>query len=186
MIEFPLAASLASGEYSLGHGKTRDRDERIDDIERKMLASSYPLVDQPLTHRFAGDLYIRTVINPAGSLVSTKIHKTAHPFFVLRGLAIVSQDSGPPVVIQAPFASITMPGTRRVIQAVQEIEWVTVHAMTPQERDEPDQDKRIAMIEERLIEHRELLPGKTSHELFLEGYIEQQRLAGSTIEELGQ
>ena len=160
------------------------RDLRIDDLERRQLAGlAGQLVDQPLTHVFIGDLYVRSVVNPVDSLVTTKIHRTAHPFFVERGLALVSTDDGPPVEIEAPYRGITQPGTRRVILAIREVLWTTVHAMTPEERDEPDEAKRIAMIEDRLIERRELADGKTSHELFWEGYQKQLAAGPKEIEE---
>jgi hypothetical protein len=189
--EFPLGAWSAALAYSSPLDKPTcaldpraRRDLRIDDLERRQLAGlAGPLVDQPLTHKFVGDLYVRSVVNPVDSVVSTKIHKTAHPFFVLRGLALVSQDDGPPVEIEAPFSGVTLPGTRRVILAIREVEWVTVHAMTPEERDEPDQEKRLAMIEERLIERRELADGKTSHQLFREGYARQLSAGPKEIEE---
>ncbi len=188
MIEFPLGIT----QVALGYSSPLDgptcaldararRDLRIDTLEKRMLVGlTGPLVDQPLTHVFAGDHYVRSVVNPVGSQVTTKIHRTAHPFFVLRGVALVSQDDGPPLEIRAPFSGVTLPGTRRVILAIEEIEWVTVHAMLPAERDEPDIPTRLAMIEARLIEPRELMDGKTSHELFQETY--QRQLAAGPRE----
>lgn len=140
-------------------------DDRVDNVERRML-QFLPLIDQPLTHTFIGPLYVRYIINPVESLVSTKIHKTAHPFFVLRGVAAVSSNDGPPIEIHAPHFGITQPGTRRLILALEEVHWVTVHHMIEAEMAEPDISRRIAMIEERIIERRELAPGRTAHELF--------------------
>jgi hypothetical protein len=181
-------SAMATGKYfgqdikkvevdSMDYMKAIARDLRIDELELKMLAK-LPMVDQPITHTFAGDLYIRSVINPVDSLVTTKIHRTAHPFFVLRGMALVSTNEGPLIEIEAPHWGITQPGTRRAILAIKEIQWMTVHAMTQEERDEPDQDKRLTMIEDRLIERRELLPGKSSHDLFWEKYNKQIADAG--------
>lgn len=138
------------------------RHASIDRLELAMLAA-LPLVDQPLEHLFLPGLYVRKVTNPAGSRVTTKIHKTRHPFFVLRGRARVWTAHGEPVVvIEAPYMGVTEPGTRRVIYAETEVVWITVHP-------NPDDGQDLAAIEERLIERRELVPGKTSHELCLEG-----------------
>lgn len=150
-----------------------------DQLERFMLAGGLPLVDQPLVHRFTPGLYIRQITNPAGSLVTTKIHRTQHPFFVMQGRALVRGPEGV-TEITAPYQGITEPGTRRTIfagfldpytgdpRAEEDVIWVTVHATTPEEDAEPDEEKRIAMIEERIIDRRELADGQTSHELFLE------------------
>lgn len=152
--------------------RSRSRDVRLDAAERWIIRE-LTLVDQPLEHTFAGDLYIRAVVNPVDSLVITKVHKTAHPFFVLRGMALVSTDDGPPIEITAPYFGVTQPGTRRAILAIKEVTWMTVHAMTPAERDEPDQAIRLQMIEARIIEPRTLDDEKTSHQLFWEQFNRQ-------------
>lgn len=157
--------------------------ERIDALERRMLAEM-PLVDQPLEHLWLPGLYVRTVVNPAGSLVTTKIHKTRHPFFVMKGVATVRGPDGICEIV-APYQGVTEPGTRRIIfagimaedgsaLAGEDVVWTTVHALTPEEEAEPDEQRRIAMIEERIIERRELDDGQTSHELFLDAFRHQE------------
>jgi hypothetical protein len=102
---------------------------------------------------------------------------------LLRGKAAVSVPGKEPAEIQAPHFGITEPGTRRVILVLEDLLWVTVHAMTPEERDEPDEAVRLAMIEDRIIERRELEPGKTAHDLFWEGF-DKQQLADSERQEI--
>lgn len=138
------------------------RRDAVDLLEIAMLGA-LPLVDQPLEHLFLPGLYVRKVVNPAGSLITTKVHKTRHPFFVMSGTALVwTSPEEPFQEITGPFVGITEPGTRRVIRAMTDVVWITVHP-------NPDDGQDLAVIEERLIERRELVPGKTSHELCLEG-----------------
>lgn len=137
----------------------------MDRLELAMLAQ-LPLVDQPLEHVFLPGLYVRRVLNPKGSLVTTKIHKTRHPFFVMKGVAEVGIPGQGTETIVAPYHGITEPGTRRVIYAHEDVVWITVH---PNPDDETDLDK----LEERFVERRELADGKTAHELFRECYQRQ-------------
>lgn len=131
--------------------------EKIDRLEKAMLAN-LPLVDFPVEHLFTNGLYVRTVFNPAGSLLTTKIHKTEHPFAILKGSVSVYVPGVGTEHLEAPHIGVTKPGTRRVIYAHEDTVWVTFH---PNPDDETDLDK----LEERLIERRELENGKTSHEI---------------------
>lgn len=134
----------------------------IDNVERVMLAFMQP-VEQPVEHLFLPGLYVRKIFNPAGSLIVTKIHKTEHPFFLLAGCMSIRNVDGEVIHIEAPHWGVTKPGTRRVIFAHTDVTFVTVHP-------NPDNTHNLDEIENRLIERRELIPGKSSYELF------QQRL----------
>lgn len=155
-----------------------DHHQMLDHLERFALAGGLPLVDQPLVHRWTPGLYIRQVTNPAGSLVTTEVHKTEHPFFVLQGIATVRGADGTHEIV-APFSGVTKAGTRRLIFAgrldeygepaeLADIVWITVHAITLEEEAEPDEEKRIAMVRDRIIERREEPDGRTRHEIFRE------------------
>lgn len=84
------------------------------------------LAVNPLRHSFADGCYIREIFMPAGQLFVTKIHKIAHPFFVLKGNVEILTEDGMEV-IKAPYHGITKPGTKRVIYTVEDTLWVTVH-----------------------------------------------------------
>lgn len=98
-------------------------------------------VELPLKHQFADGLYIRQIKVKAGVLLTTKIHKKSHPFFVLKGSCSVLTDNGVQVM-NAPFYGITPAGTKRMIYIRRDVLWVTVHAT-----EETDLD----LIEEELI-----------------------------------
>ena len=80
----------------------------------------------PLRHTFAPGAYARQIFIPQGSLVVGKIHKHAHLNFLMLGQAIVATEDGI-LTYTAPFVFTSLPGTKRVVVAVQDVIWVTVH-----------------------------------------------------------
>ena len=95
----------------------------------------------PLKHSFGDGIYVREIFNPKGAWIVTKIHKVAHPFFLLKGeMSIVTEDGVKR--IKAPYHGITPAGTKRLIFVHKDVVFVTVHATN-----ETDLDK----IEEELI-----------------------------------
>lgn len=91
-----------------------------------------------LEHQFINGLYVRKVYLPKGMIMTTKIHKVRHPFFVLQGKCKILSDDGVHE-IQAPHMGVTEPGTKRVIQILEDVIWYTVHATektTPEEVEE--------------------------------------------------
>lgn len=118
-------------------------DERIDELEFALL-SNFKDIECPLTHRFTPGLYIREIFMPAGSIVISKIHKTEHPYIVSAGKVSVWTEEDKEILIEAPFTSITIPGTRRVLYCHTDVVWTTIHAITDGET--------VEQIEERIIE----------------------------------
>ena len=91
-----------------------------------------------LTHQFINGLYVRMVYMPAGMVVTTKIHKVRHPFFVLTGKCKVMTEEGT-IEVHAPYQGITEPGTKRLIYVLEDCVWYTVHATdktTPEDVEE--------------------------------------------------
>lgn len=65
-----------------------------------------------------GKMYIRSILMEKGTVVTSKIHKWEHPFFVMTGSMTwfnERQDEEGAVHIQAPYFGVTQPGTRRAI-----------------------------------------------------------------------
>lgn len=131
----------------------------IDHFEAEML-ERFPIVECPLRHIFTDGLYTREITMPAGSLVTSKIHKTEHPFVVPRGTVSVWTDNEGEVLIKAPFVGITKPGTRRVLFVHEETVWLTFHA-------DPSNCKDVDQIEERIIEKHSnpLLPDEVKNKI---------------------
>ncbi len=80
----------------------------------------------PLKHTFVPGAYIREITMPAGLILTSKIHKVEHPYFVLRGKCDVVTEEGTQC-IEAPYWGITKAGTKRAIHVKEETVWVTVH-----------------------------------------------------------
>jgi len=64
---------------------------------------------------------------PAEQIITTKIHKKDHPFFVQSGkLSIISEQGKQE--IEAPYNGITKAGTKRLIYTHTDCVFITVHA----------------------------------------------------------
>jgi len=116
-------------------------DLEVDMIEAGGFVGKYSEKVCPVNHTFGEGCYVREWNSPAGMLVVSKVHKIAHPFFVLKGRISVLTDKGVEI-IEAPHHGITPAGTKRVLYTHTETQWITVHVT-----DETDIDK----IEEEII-----------------------------------
>jgi len=118
-------------------------DQKIDVLEALMLAN-FPEVKCDLVHRFTPGLYTREIFMPAGSLITSKIHNTEHPFVVSKGVVSVFTDADGEVLIKAPHCGITKPGTRRVLYVHEDCVWLTFHRC--------EDGETVEDIEKRIIE----------------------------------
>ena len=134
-----ISDSLKKEELSIDYSM----NERVDFLE-SVMAENFPLVHCPLNHRFTEGLYVREIFMPAGSLITSKIHKTQHQYFVLKGAVSVWIDGGEEHYIEAPYIGVTEPGTRRVLYVWEDCIWTTAHP-------NPDNED-LEQIEERIIE----------------------------------
>lgn len=85
-----------------------------------------PRVNMPLEHTFTPGLYTRKIFIPKGTLASTRVHKTEHPFFIMKGRVQIIEP-GNSYEVEAPFNGVTEPGTRRLIQVLEDCIWITCH-----------------------------------------------------------
>lgn len=95
----------------------------------------------PLTHHFAPGAYGREIFIPQGMLVVGKIHKHAHLNILSQGHVLVYTEQGPEE-FSAPRTWVSEPGTKRVVYAVSDVRWTTVHVTT---------ETNLAVIEEFVI-----------------------------------
>jgi len=93
----------------------------------------------PLHHSFADNMYVREINVPKGALLVTKIHKVAHPYFVLKGDVSVFTEDGVKRVT-APFYGITPAGTKRVCYIHEDCVWVTCHVTKEKDLDKIEQE----------------------------------------------
>lgn len=113
-----------------------DINNGIDNIEYLAIKAveenpdNFQFVECPVIHRFTPGLYIREIFMPAGEnglVVTSLVHNTEHPFFVLKGRVRVISENGGEQLIEAPYSGITTPGTRRFLFVEEDCIWATVH-----------------------------------------------------------
>lgn len=105
----------------------------IIDFEEKLKKVSGALVGHemdeemcPLKHTFVDGAYVREIFMPKGTLLTSKIHKITHPYFIMSGDVSVATESGI-VRIKAPYHGITLAGTKRLLFIHEDTIWITVH-----------------------------------------------------------
>lgn len=101
-------------------------EERIVELGGARQAVGETLPEFPVRHLFTPGLYCREITMPAGSVLTSRIHKTEHPFIVSKGHCWVFTENGW-VEIRAPHFGITKAGTRRVLAIMSETVWTTCH-----------------------------------------------------------
>lgn len=95
-----------------------------------------PPVECPLVHRFTPGLYIREIFMPKGTILTTLLHLTTHPFFVLKGDVNVWYHDVPVERYIAPYTGITQAGTRRLLFTNEDTIWTTCHVTDLTDPDE--------------------------------------------------
>lgn len=93
----------------------------------------------PLKHTFVDGAYVREITMPKGMLLTSKIHKICHPYFVLKGDVSVLTDKGV-VRIKAPYSGITQAGTKRVLYCHEETTWITIHVTKEKDLDKIEEE----------------------------------------------
>lgn len=95
----------------------------------------------PLTHKFGGGMYLREIFIPKGTVIVGKIHRHAHPNFLMAGEVIVVTEEGGRERLKAPQAMISPAGTKRVVYALEDTIWATVH-LNPSETQDLEKIER--------------------------------------------
>jgi len=80
-------------------------------------------------HWFAPGVYGREMLIPKGTVIIGKIHKHAHLNIVSRGKCSVMTEFGPMVIdaTSTPHTFTSEPGTKRVVVALEDVVWTTIH-----------------------------------------------------------
>jgi len=89
-------------------------------------------------------MYLRELTIPAGMLMVGKIHKHAHFLMVLKGRAEVVSEFGR-MIVEAGHISVSPPGVKRIVLALEEVQFVTVHV-------NPTDTEDLTVIEAEHIE----------------------------------
>jgi hypothetical protein len=112
---------IEAKEYD-GYGNPEDV-MNLCDVELMKL----PPVECPLTHRFTPGMYIREIFMPKGSIVTSLLHLTTHPFFIMKGDVNVYYPGLPVERYIAPYTGVTKAGTRRLLFNNEDTVWITCH-----------------------------------------------------------
>jgi len=140
----------------------------IDKFEEKMVEKFPVIKNYTIRHRFADGLYSREILMPAGSLITSKIHKKSHFFFVMSGVASVWSDETGQRLIEAPYSGTTPPGTRRILYIHKECIWGTVHATSviPDGNSKEEILRCVEKVEAEIMEKHDnpLLTKKTENQ----------------------
>lgn len=123
--------------------KQTNASKAIDAVEANILAQEQ--VEIPLKHLFTPGLYVREIFIPKGTVLTSKLHKTEHPFMVSMGCISVFTEAEGEVMIKAPYTGVTKPGTRRIIYAHEDTFFTTFHP-------NPDNCEDLEELESRIIE----------------------------------
>ena len=99
--------------------------------------------DIPIKHSFADQLYIRQMDMKAGQVVVGAIHNHQHIWFLLTGKVIIN-NNGEKIEHIAPCYTVSEPGSKRLIYAVEDSIFVNVHK-------NPSNTKNIKELEETIV-----------------------------------
>lgn len=98
----------------------------------------------PVKHSFCDGFYIKEIFLPQGFFAVGKIHRHAHPNFLLSGEVTVITEQEGQQRLKAPVSMINEPGTKRMVFAHEDSVWVTVHL-------NPTNTQDLAELEEMII-----------------------------------
>ncbi len=132
-----------------------DIHNRIDELESCMV-DNISLIHIPVESIFCHNMYIRSVTCPAGALMTSKIHKTEHPFSLSKGKVEVMNEEGEWITLTAPYNGITKKGTRRVVLVIEDCVWTTYHNYKGMKEEynnlsEQEKEKITDKIEKRIV-----------------------------------
>lgn len=181
MIE-PLHAALPGAYAEHPPARLQTDHQRLDALEARMLDSGLSVVELPVKHAFFPGLYRRTIFMPAGTLLTSKIHNTEHPYVVLSGRVRVALVGQAAIELTAGHQGTTMPGTRRLLYIIEDCRWSTFHPLSAAEEQRrvegASETELLAAIEERIIERRLLPDGREAALEYQGRLLEDARAAG--------
>jgi hypothetical protein len=105
-----------------------------------------PVIDEiPITHKFADQLYIRQMDMKAGQIVVGAIHNHLHVWFLMTGRVLIN-NNGNKIEHIAPCYTVSKPGSRRVIYAVEDSIFINVHKNPTNTKDIKELEKEIVSM----------------------------------------
>jgi len=99
----------------------------------------------PIKHAFADQLYIRQMDMKAGHIVIGAIHNHKHVWFLMSGRVIIN-NNGEIIEHVAPCYTVSEPGSKRLIYAVEDSTFVNVHKNPTNTQDIRELEKEIVAL----------------------------------------
>lgn len=84
-----------------------------------------PQVPMPVTHHFDAGVYQRVGVLTADTVATGAIHRYASTFILAKGELLLLTEDGP-IHIHAPYATVSPPGTKRVMYAITDCTLIAV------------------------------------------------------------
>ena len=110
----------------------------------QMSLASMPQLQAEAKHRFCGNVYLRELEIPEGSLVLGKIHKHEHFVILAEGACRINTDQGMQDII-APHIWISKAGDKRALYTYEHCTFLTVH-------ENPSGNEDIESLEDSIVE----------------------------------
>lgn len=114
---------------------------QIEHLEKAIAA--VPQVELPLIHGFGPGFYARSMMIPAGTVLTGKVHATEHIFMLTKGDISITTAEGVKRV-QAPYQAVCPPGFKRVGYAHTDCVCVNIHITNKQDLEELEAELIIA------------------------------------------
>jgi len=99
--------------------------------------------DIPITNYFADGIYLRQMEMPADTVVVGAIHNHLHAWFLLTGRVLIN-NNGEIIEHIAPCFTISKPGAKRLIYALEDSIFVNVHK-------NPSNTQNINELEQEIV-----------------------------------
>ena len=116
----------------------KSRDEVIDVVEN--IIANQPQIECPVTHRFTPNMYIREVFVPAGTILTSEIHKKEHPHVLSLGKITMWDGEGGEITVSAPYCGVTKENARRVVLVHEDCIFTTFHVTEATNVDDAEKD----------------------------------------------
>ena len=101
-------------------------DDKIIELQSIMELGDNIANDLLVRHYYADGLYCRELLIPKGVRLIGKTHKKEHLCLITKGFVQVISNEAV-LEVEAPYIYKSMPGVKRVILAITDTIWTTVH-----------------------------------------------------------
>ncbi len=125
-------------EYLIENLSTK---RQLDALEA--LITEMPKVETTLSHQFEDGIYMRELTIPAGTICTSRTHKTNNLFFIFYGEMLIWDEKNKWEHIEAVYRGRTKKGTKRIIYTIENSIWVTVHPNFDDCRDIEELENRL-------------------------------------------